>query len=351
MKNSIYRASAGCVVSYKPMYETLLFNELNIACNKIKLLERGIDSAAFTLEDYNELLEYQHSQGFIFLQHIHPYISMIEITGTLEDFSGFLEAVSCLAEYIEPREQVVAQCRIVSKKNIEYTNPDLTELFANALSEQGFLVEPQAAQIAVSLTVLDQHAFLGLSELKRNESSWTGGVRFFSREDSVICRAENKLEEAFQYFQIPAVTDLRALDLGAAPGGWTNFLCKQGCFVDAVDPAGLDPRVLEKKQVSYYPMTAQEFSRQYSGKEYDLIVNDMKMDTNESIDILCEMSKQLKPDGAAVLTLKLPKREMWKRIQVAKKVLGRQFEWVRMHQLYYNRSEVTVYLRKRKPKA
>ena len=73
----------------------------------------------------------------------------------------------------------------------------------------------------------------------------------------------------------------------------------------------------------------------------------MRMDTNQSIDILCEMSRLLKEDGSCLMTLKLSGQGMQKRIKVARKVLGGRFEAVRIRQLYYNRSEVTVYVRNR----
>ena len=78
---------------------------------------------------------------------------------------------------------------------------------------------------------------------------------------------------------------------------------------------------------------------------YDLIVNDMKMDTNQSMDILCEMSRLLEKNGECLMTLKLPKEGVQKRINVVRKVLGERFGTVRIRQLYYNRSEATVYVK------
>ena len=134
----------------------------------------------------------------------------------------------------------------------------------------------------------------------------------------------------------------------AAPGGWTHFLSRLGVCVDAVDPANLEDEVRKAKNVKHYKMLAQEFAEKYKEKRYDIIVNDMKMDTNESIDILCEMSRQLKPDGCCVLTLKLPKSNIQKRINVARQVLARRFETVQIRQLYFNRSEVTAFVKGRK---
>ena len=45
------------------------------------------------------------------------------------------------------------------------------------------------------------------------------------------------------------------------------------------------------------------------------------------------------------MTLKLPKEGVQKRINVVRKVLGERFGTVRIRQLYYNRSEATVYVK------
>ena len=161
----------------------------------------------------------------------------------------------------------------------------------------------------------------------------------------MICRAEFKIEEAFEVFGIQVREGMKALDLGAAPGGWTHYLNKKGIRVDAVDPAALDDALLEQPNVRHYRMTAQEFARIHGEDTYDLIVNDMKMDNNQSMDILCEMSRLLEKNGECLMTLKLPKEGVQKRINVVRKVLGERFGTVRIRQLYYNRSEATVYVK------
>jgi hypothetical protein len=55
-----------------------------------------------------------------------------------------------------------------------------------------------------------------------------------------VCRAEYKLCEAFARAKLRPASDAVALDVGAAPGGWSAFLHKSGCAeVIAVDPADL----------------------------------------------------------------------------------------------------------------
>ena len=340
--DSVYQPVQGCIVSYKPFYEPLLFNELNARCSGIKLTDRADTSAAFTVQDYVSLLTEMEKEPFVFLQHIHPYMCSIPVEGTTEDLERFCGMLEGMVPYLTTEDYITCQCRIDTAVKFEYSNQDLTARLSEELIRSGFRVEPAGADTALSLTVYQKTAYLGISRLKHNVSSWTGGVLFYNSE-AVICRAEFKIEEAFKVFGIDVKPDMTTLDLGAAPGGWTHFLSRQGVQVDAVDPAKLDERVLKEKNVSHYKMLAQEFAEKYTEKRYDMIVNDMKMDTNESLDILCEMCRQLKSDGCCLLTLKLPKTNVLKRIKIAKQVLQKRFATVQIRQLYFNRSEVTVY--------
>jgi len=341
--DSIYQPVEGCIVSYKPFYEPMLFNELNSRCKGIKLNNRADSSAAFLVTDYVTVLEEIEKEPFVFLQHIHPYQKSHPIDGTNSDLSVYSAMLEELFPYLMPEDRLTCQCRIDTGIPFSYSNQDLTKCLAEMVSARGFCIDPATADTAVSLTVYKDIAYLGISRLEHNVSDWTGGIRFFSKADGVICRAEFKIEEAFQVFGINVEAGMTALDLGAAPGGWTHYLSRQGVSVDAVDPANLEDEVKKAKNVHHYKMLAQEFAEKYREKRYDIIVNDMKMDTNESIDILCEMSRQLKPQGCCILTLKLPKSNVQKRINVARQVLARRFETVQIRQLYFNRSEVTVF--------
>ena len=344
MKTSAYDSAKGFIVTYKPLYETLLFNELNAKCNNIKLFERGKISSAFTTDDYNQIVNAIREEGFIFLQHIHPYSADCGITGCMDDLTAISEMLNVVVPYIEDDDSIVVQCRIDTDKVMEFSNRDLTNKLAERLNASGYHVEPREAEICISVTVFQNRAYMGISLIKDNVSDWTGGILFFSKEN-IISRAEFKIEEAFKVFDININNNMRALDLGAAPGGWTHFLSEKGICVDAVDPACLDDRVLNSDRVTHFKMTAQEFMRLYPEKCYDIIVNDMRMDTNESVDIMACISEQLKPDGICILTLKLPKKNVQKRINIAREVLSKRFKTVKIRQLYYNLSEVTAFLK------
>jgi 23S rRNA (cytidine2498-2'-O)-methyltransferase len=135
-----------------------------------------------------------------------------------------------------------------------------------------------------------------------------------------------------------------ALDLGAAPGGWSKVLLDAGCRVTAVDPGALDVR-LAHPRLSYICATAQRFfAAQPAGTTFDIIVNDMKMDMYDSVRIMLDAAHLLSPGGTAVMTLKLTKGQGLSKINKALDLLAKKYRVADARQLFHNRDEVTVLL-------
>jgi 23S rRNA (cytidine2498-2'-O)-methyltransferase len=191
------------------------------------------------------------------------------------------------------------------------------------------------------------HALIGLSRAEQNLSDWAGGMRRFAREPGQVSRAEFKLLEALELFSIPVREHGVALDLGAAPGGWTRVLRSLGQYVTAVDPAELDPRVAGESGVRHKHMTADEYLRM-GPDQFDLIVNDMRMDARESARVMLAYAPFLYRHGYAIMTLKLPEEQREPVIEQALKLLRGAYDIVGARQLFHNRSEITVALRPRR---
>eukprot|EP00903_Cladosiphon_okamuranus_P009874 g9380.t1 len=65
-----------------------------------------------------------------------------------------------------------------------------------------------------------------------------------NNEDTAVCRAFYKITEVYARAELSFGEDWTAIDIGAAPGGWTSFLASKCRRVLSVDPAELDPAVL-----------------------------------------------------------------------------------------------------------
>lgn len=128
--------------------------------------------------------------------------------------------------------------------------------------------------------------------------------------------------------------------------------------VVAVDPAALDPRLAKPpqraNQLAHYRGYAQDYLatvlRDNPGERYAVIVSDLRMDALAAARLMADYAALLKPDGFIITTLKLPHATRTVKPEaLARKALKRlaeSFATVRARQLFHNRQEITVLLRK-----
>ena len=80
--------------------------------------------------------------------------------------------------------------------------------------------------------------------------------------DDDVCRAYWKIQEAFERykFPLPSGLDVRVLDCGAAPGGWSQFAARNlNCHkIYSIDPGALSPSVAQIPIVEHWAMTIQK---------------------------------------------------------------------------------------------
>jgi 23S rRNA (cytidine2498-2'-O)-methyltransferase len=173
---------------------------------------------------------------------------------------------------------------------------------------------------------------------------WPAGRPDLPYYEHLVSRSALKLIEAIELFGLEMKPGARALDFGAAPGGWSQVLAAHGLAVTSVDPGQLDPAVASLPGVSALACTAQSFLRQDHG-QFDVIVNDMRVDARESARIMVDSAHVLRPTGVAVITLKLPRQAPTANLRQAITILRKAFSLVQARSLFFNRNEVTVLAR------
>lgn len=292
----------------------------------------------------------------IFARHICPVDVAIPLIATPRDLARLSRAaVAEYADLLDPEVSFSVQSRIFA--DLPYKPFDINRSVAAALEEaaKSPLDVRQPFQIlSVLCAAVDRplpaqaetaggpQALLGLSLASHNISDWAGGVRRFRREKDQISRAEFKLLEAIEAFHIELPSGGVALDLGAAPGGWTRVLRQKGQYVTAVDPAMLHPRLAADRGVRHKRMSAEAYLRE-GPDTYDLLVNDMRMDAVPSARLTNAFADFLYPHAEALLTLKLGQSAH--QLEPACAVLRERFTILHMRQLFHNRNEVTIHLR------
>ena len=310
----------------------------------------------------------------IFVRHLCPVDAVLPLTGTAADIASLADlTVADFADALDADLPYSVQSRVLAP-DLPYKPFDLNIALSGALTDAtAAIVDVRAPAQVLSVIcatfpvdtsptadggqrtadsgrpnpqspIPNPHsAFLGLSPTDLNLSDWAGGVRRFAREEGQISRAEFKLLEALEVFRIDLPPRGVALDLGAAPGGWTRVLRQREQFVTAVDPAELDARLAEDKAVRHKRMSAEEYLAD-EPDEFDLIVNDMRMDARDSARLLVAYAGQLYRHGLALMTFKLPADDRKRIIEHAFNILRQRYEILGARQLFHNRSEITVFL-------
>ena len=293
----------------------------------------------------------------VFARHICPVDLSIPLVATPRDLSRLSEAaVTEYADLLDPDVSFSVQSRIFAE--LPYKPFDVNRAVSAALARAANspLDVRQPFQILSILCAASdqgpgsekpvasshrQLAYLGLSLASHNISDWAGGVRRFRREKEQVSRAEFKMLEALEAFRIDLPAGGVALDLGAAPGGWTRVLRQKGQFVTAVDPAELHPRLAADRGVRHKKMTAETYLAE-GPDAFDFLVNDMRMDARASARLMNDFADFLYPHAEALMTLKLGKTAA--ALDPACTILQESYNILHMRQLFHNRNEVTIHL-------
>lgn len=304
----------------------------------------------------------------VFVRHICPVQAIVPLWDSPGDPDELAEALAgpalaVLAAHLPADQRFSVQTRLLAEP--PYKPFDVNQAVSQAVTERtGALLDVRSPEQVLSIVcaalapaVLDHlprelqpgpHAALyglaGLSTPQDNLSDWAGGARRFAREEGQVSRSEFKLLEAFEIFGVRLPPHGVALDLGASPGGWTRILRARDQYVTAVDPGALDERVAADPRVRHKRMTAEAYLHD-DPDQFDLIVNDMRMDARDSARLMVLYARLLYRHGAAIMTLKLPETHRSPILEHAFDILRGAYTIAGARQLFHNRSEITVYLR------
>lgn len=295
----------------------------------------------------------------IFVRHIVPVHAEVPLTKGADDVAALTDAVRQSRQFgrLGPAEPFSVQARFVTAGERLPERPYSPRALRDAIAPvvtglSGAAEDVKAPQIVVSLLLDDDMGYIGISPVTENLSDWAGGQHRFARDPKQISRAEFKLLEALAAFGLHLPTKGKALDLGAAPGGWTRLLLDAGLDVVAVDPADLDPRLMKgyKKQLRHIPGRAQGFldRARHERARYIVILSDIRIDAPDAARLMVQAADLLDPNGFALVTLKLPRPapdvDPLALLDEALDILEARFSEVVARQLFHNRHEVTALL-------
>lgn len=280
----------------------------------------------------------------IFVRHLCPVQVVVPLKGSSTDVAALQTAVTReFLDLFEAELPFAVQTRLA--EGLPYRKFDVNAALSDIIQQKtGAVLNTKRPLQILSVVVGEGNAYLGVSLASQNLSNWAGGVHRFARDEGQISRAEFKLLEALAVFEIALPARGTALDLGAAPGGWTRILRQKEQYVTAVDPAELAPALRRDSGVRRIGQTAEAYLAD-DPDPFDLIVNDMRMDGRDSARLMVAYAKCLYPGGAVIMTCKLPEEGRTAVIDHSFNILRTSYQIAGARQLFHNRSEITLYLK------
>ena len=347
MNNSCHLFIFTCNPQYikLTLYE---FGRYDPSFQLVKWLEDGIGLGETGL-NITDLYECIIKSPIIFVRHIFEVQKTFSIKTDAEDLSSLcIEEVLSMDALPDDRTFCV-QLRNSRKMYTEEAGQDsMSAVIAAALEQKGYKLDIYNGEMIVSIYAAEAEAYMGINEAVYNLSHFKGGMPHYAstKDYDFVSRAEFKLLEAITSFNINLSDMTNAADLGAAPGGWTKVLVDAGLNCVSIDPGYLDKKIVKNPRVSYYHMMVEEYLKQEHNEVFDLVVNDMKMDVGKSVAIINKFYPKIRDRGYVIITFKLKNGFSYKTdiLDPIKKLNG--FELIGARQLFHNRSEITVVLRK-----
>ena len=196
-------------------------------------------------------------------------------------------------------------------------------------------------------------AYVGFAD-PCDSAPWPMGIPRLRMPRGAASRSTLKLAEALLLFLDERERSewlrpgLTAVDLGAAPGGWTWQLVRHGLHVTAVDNGELDPRLLADDRVEHIRADGLAFKPK---RPVDWLVCDM---VEQPARVAACVAGWLAEGrcARAICNLKLPMKKRSEELERCRDIIddalgGRSYR-LAMKQLYHDREEVTVFLQSRR---
>ncbi len=197
-------------------------------------------------------------------------------------------------------------------------------------------------------------AYLGYS-YSYNHSPYPMGILRLRSPSDAPSRSTLKLEEAFLTF-IPEeereerlTSGLKAVDLGASPGGWTYQLVRRGMMVSAVDNGPMAESLMDTGQVRHFMEDGFKFKPSRKNIHWlvcDMIEKPVKVANLMAWWIIEGYCKE------AIFNLKLPMKRRYDEMKQCFDLIDELLKenevryQLQAKHLYHDREEITVHLKR-----
>ena len=235
-------------------------------------------------------------------------------------------------ELLELHRQIVEQA-----PKAKFLGVGADDMFQPAQSGETVL---DIARVEPNLFFVGTHTIMEASPI---HSRYSGGILPIAPMNDAVSRAYLKFNEGFLWSGITLCKGDRCLDIGASPGGCSQFLLRQGVKVFGVDPGEIHPAVLTHPQFTHVRSRIKDTKRSLF-RNVRWITADMNVAPNYTLDVLEEaIAKTDHSVQGLLFTLKLIRWELADKLPM---LLDRIRTWgfadMWIKQLVFNRQEVMV---------
>jgi 23S rRNA (cytidine2498-2'-O)-methyltransferase len=124
---------------------------------------------------------------------------------------------------------------------------------------------------------------VGSHRAVRRGERWPGGMIPVRLPAHAVSRAYMKLDEAVQWSGLPLAAGDECVEIGCAPGGASQALLDRGLYVTGIDPADVDPIVLENPKFRHLKKRGRDVRHQeFAGVRW--LVADMNIAPTATLD-------------------------------------------------------------------
>jgi tRNA acetyltransferase TAN1 len=290
--------------------------------------------------DETEAISKLKESETLFLGRIFPVDAKITIA---PEKDSILRLYEFLEGKLKPEDSFAVRCQ--RRGTHDFSSRDVERDLGRKLEEAtGAKVDLQNPNKIAVIQIFQNIAYLGLTDARNLIVKPILVSRKYAKGERPFTRAEHKIREAIEAFNIKISPDFEVVDLGSAPGGWTKVLAGSAKRVVAVDPAALNAEVERLPNVFHMRCRAEEVPDNMG--LFDLVTNDMNLAPADSARIMVTVAACLKKGGFAVMTVKFVTRNRKKHVHEAIVILKSQYENFKVRKLPHDRYETTLFMQK-----
>ncbi len=277
----------------------------------------------------------------LYVGRVFPVSAKVAVTTEKESILKLYEPIE---GKLKPEDSFAVRCQ--RRGTHDFSSQDVERSLGLRLEESsGATVDLRSPRKVVVVQIFQNAAYVGVTDSENLVVKPIRVSRKYAKGERPFTRAEHKIREAIEAFNVEVKPDYEVLDLGAAPGGWTKVLAGTARRVVAVDPAALEPEVEKLPNVLHLRCRAEGIPN--GTGLFDLVTNDMNLAPDESAKIMVAVAPLLRKGGFAVMTVKYVTRDRRGHVEEALRILEARYSNFMVKRLPHNRFETTLIMQKK----